>query len=342
MQNFVNKKMKLLNEEGDLTSPGYSTRHVFEYDRHDIKVSKLRIKEWDYYYVGNAQFGIALTIADNGYMGLISASVLDFKSKWQHTESIMTAFPMGRMKLPSTSEVGDIHFENKRISLSFKNNGEVRHLLFKMKQFYKNQELHVDIKLTDFPEDSMVIATSFLKPKHFYYNQKINNMKAIGNVSFGDKIYEFNTDDSYGTLDWGRGVWPYKNTWYWGSLSTNIDGEPFGFNIGYGFGNTINATENMIFYKGKAHKLEDIEFHIPKKHKKDDYLSSWTISSSDNRLNMTFEPILNRHANTNLFFLSSIQNQVFGYFSGQAILDDFSEIIFDKKLGFAEKIFNKW
>ena len=34
-----------------------------------------------------------------------------------------------------------------------------------------------------------------------------------------------------------------------------MDGVPFGWNIGYGFGDNSVATENMLFYEGKAHKL---------------------------------------------------------------------------------------
>lgn len=41
------------------------------------------------------------------------------------------------------------------------------------------------------------------------------------------------------------------------------DGNVFGFNIGYGFGNTSAASENMLFYNGKSHKLEDVKFNIP-------------------------------------------------------------------------------
>ena len=36
-----------------------------------------------------------------------------------------------------------------------------------------------------------------------------------------------------------------------------------GFNLGYGFGNTEKATENMIFVDGKASKLEQVTFQIP-------------------------------------------------------------------------------
>ena len=39
------------------------------------KAGKLRIKEWDYYCVNNGHFALALTIADNSYMGLDSISL---------------------------------------------------------------------------------------------------------------------------------------------------------------------------------------------------------------------------------------------------------------------------
>lgn len=61
-------------------------------------------------------------------------------------------------------------------------------------------------------------------------------MPAIGKVEFDGKTFEFKEGESFGVLDWGRGVWTYKNTWYWGSASGQIDKVPFGWNIGYGFG----------------------------------------------------------------------------------------------------------
>ncbi len=70
------------------------------------------------------------------------------------------------------------------------------------------------------------------------------------------------TDSAFGTLDWGRGNWTYKNRWYWGSASSLLDGEPIGWNLGYGFSDRTPATENMIFYQGTAHKLDEVTFHM--------------------------------------------------------------------------------
>ena len=70
----------LLDENGNLNEAGYAFSLVKDYDRKAIKANSMRIKEWDYYYIGNDEFGIALTIADNSYMNLMSVSLLDFKN----------------------------------------------------------------------------------------------------------------------------------------------------------------------------------------------------------------------------------------------------------------------
>ena len=188
----------------------------------------------------------------------------------------------------------------------------------------------------------MVIATPFNKKKHFYYNQKINCIRASGNATVGGKKYFFNGNDSFAVLDWGRGVWTYKNTWYWSSLSGTYNGKKIGFNLGYGFGDTKNATENMIFYDGKAYKVEQVTFHIPTNSDGvEEYLNNWKFSSSDNKVNLTFEPIFDRYDKADVLLIKSIQHQVFGKFSGTLKIGE--ETIEIKDLvGFAEKVTNHW
>ena len=66
---------KLLNSNGDLVEAGYAFNLAKNYDRKDIKGLKTRIKEWDYYYIGDDNYGLALTIADNSLYGLVSFSI---------------------------------------------------------------------------------------------------------------------------------------------------------------------------------------------------------------------------------------------------------------------------
>lgn len=200
-----------------------------------------------------------------------------------------------------------------------------------------------DITLTEFPKDSLVIATPFVEDKHFYYNQKTNCMRAEGFFKIGNEEFTFNPADSLGTLDWGRGVWTYDNTWYWGSFQAiQPDGTNLGWNIGYGFGNNTAASENMVFVNGVAHKLDEVTFNIPEKDGKDDYMSKWTFSSNDGRFEMDFVPLIDRQAPLNLGFLMMIPHQVFGKFTGKIKLDDGKIIEVKDLIGFAEKVHNKW
>lgn len=338
----------LLDEKGRLTEAGYATRLLLKYNRDDIKAKGYRIKEWDYYIITNGKYALALTIADNSYMSLVSASWLDFEKPFYKTLSKMKFFTFGKMNLPSTSEIGDVSSQNKKAPFIFRNDGHTRILEGEYYDFMGGMPLEFKVTLTDFPEDSMVIATPFKEDSQaFYYNQKINCMKASGYAKVGGQTYTFDKADSLGALDWGRGVWTYENTWYWGSMSAVLpSGDLFGFNVGYGFGDTSAAGENMLFMNGVAHKLDQIKFNIPSKDKnadnEDDFMSPWTFTSSDNRFEMKFVPIIDRYDNTDLKVLLSHQHQVFGRFYGKAVLDDKTEVILNGELGFAEKVHNKW
>lgn len=364
-QHEITSKQKLLNANGNITEPGFAKKLYWEYNRNDIKASKIRIKEWDYYYIGNQDCGLCLTLSDSGYVSCLSISLLGFDDKpFQMNDSEIGAFPLGKLNLPSTSEKGDVHAKVGTCDMTFKNDGKTRHLYGTYGNYCNSGKLLTfDVTLTDIPEESMVIATPFDKDKHFYYNQKINCMPASGQVVFDGLTREFVPGQAFGVLDWGRGVWTYKNTWYWGSASGLVDGIPFGFNIGYGFGDTSAASENMLFYDGKAHKLSQVTFHIPMKPKTfstrggccgrsgmtvdtadltEDYLSPWTFTSDDGRFEMDFVPILDRAACTDIKLICSDQHQVFGLFTGRTVLDDGRVIQVKDFLGFAEKVFNKW
>ena len=340
MQHEILSSAPLLNAHGDLQEAGFARRMLPVYCRRDVKASPLRLKEWDYYLINNGRFALALTIADNGYMGLDSISLLDFEENWEITNSPMSILPLGRTGLPERSSAGVSTHSGKSHRLNFSVIGNRRILIAEMKDFGPQGRLSAEIILTDEPEESMVICTPFSKPKHFYYNQKINCMRASGTVVYGDRTYRFTPDESFAVLDWGRGVWTYHNTWYWGSASYHVDGVPFGWNIGYGFGNTSAATENMLFYNGKAHKLSEVRFHIPGNETA--FLSPWTFSSDDGRFSMDFVPVLDRASCTDFRILKSDQHQVFGRYSGKAVLDDGTVITVQDFPGFAEKVENKW
>ena len=329
----------LLDEHGELREPGWSRSLIQRYDRSMIKAPTWRIKEWDYYLVLTDGFAGAFTISDDGYVGLQSVSLLSFGDEpWEHTETILNVFPMGKLRLPSSSEKGFTTYNDGRLLMSFSVEGETRHIRCNFKNFWDGKSLKADIVLAQPPMDSMVIATPWDEKHCFYYNQKINCMRASGFIEFDGTRYEFDPATDFGTLDWGRGVWTYDNTWFWGSGNADLDGHAFGFNIGYGFGNTAAASENVIFYDGVAHKLDDVTFNIPES----GYTDPWTFTSSDGRFEMEFVPVIDRAACLDFKAIVSDQHQVFGRMSGTAILDDGTELHIKDVMCFAEKVHNRY
>ena len=90
----------LLNERGELAEKGYATGLIKRYDRGAVRASPLRIKEWDYYLIASDAYALALTIADNGYLGLDSVSLIDLGERWEQTTSRMSLLPLRRRGLP--------------------------------------------------------------------------------------------------------------------------------------------------------------------------------------------------------------------------------------------------
>lgn len=334
----VTRTGPLLNDQGELIEPGWSRRVVREYDRKKIRAPKWRIKEWDYYLVMSDSFAGAFTISDDGYIGLQSVSLLEFgKHPKEHTETILNALPMGRLELPANSGVGPTRYADKRLKMRFDVKKGKRRIRCRFEDFQDGKPFECDIILHQPSMDSMVIATPWEKKHAFYYNQKINTMRAEGYMKFDGKTYTFDPKTDFGTLDWGRGVWTYDNTWFWGSGNADLDGNSFGFNIGCGFGNTKAATENVLFYNGKVHKLDDVKFHIPER-----IMDPWTFTSSDGRFEMDFVPVLDRAACLDYRLIVSDQHQVFGRMSGTAILDDGTAVEVKDMMCFAEKVHNRY
>ncbi len=343
----VTKKQDLLSNKGTIVEEGWARHPVWIYDRKMIKASKLRIKEWDYYAITSKKDGWTLcgTISDLGYAGLFSISFIDYnKGAFAQTDK-MKFFTLHKTGLsPSSAKDNDVCFSCEDMRLTFVKKGIKRNVLISApKLVLPDGRVGLDARfelLQPNEMESMNIATSWAEKRNaFYLNEKVNCMPAKGTLRRGNDTETIDFDDDvWGVLDWGRGRWTYKNTWYWGSGSGSVDGHLFGFNIGYGFTDRTPASENVIFYDGKIHKLDDIEFCIPE----DDIMKNWKFTSSDGRFEMDFKPVVDRFSDTNALIIRSRQHQVFGYFTGDAKLDDGTVIHLDRFPAFAEKVYNRY
>jgi hypothetical protein len=344
-QHLLRKSGPLLDSLGHLREAGYALRPPFTYSRARITAAPWRIKDWDYYLVNDDYFAVALTFSDMGYVGLVSASVIDFTAGTSRTTSDMVPLPMGRMGVPASSDEGDIEWSSRRSRVSWRHTPAGRRLSFFMADFEADEDLEVEVLLDQEPRDSMVICTPWDEDAcAFYYNRKVIGMRARGGFRRGALFHEFAGPGSFGLLDWGRGVWTYDNTWYWAAAQGLQAGRVVGLNLGYGFGDTSAASENMAFVDGIAHKLGRVDFGIPRQEDGTyDYLAPWHMTDDEGRLDLTFSPAIDR---TDLIDVAnaivSDQHQVFGTLDGQVVLDDGSTLDIEGLRGSAEHIHNKY
>lgn len=345
MQYEITKEIPLLNEKGHVTKEGWARYPYWQYDRKQARASRVRLKEWDYYLLTNQQKGYAIsaTISDLGYDGFIAIAYMDYKRKTVSQTSRNWPLPLGRVHLSSNCSADSaVAVSKPPLRASFIRKGNVRRLIFaapELKLPDGSVGLDVNIALKQ-PQtmETMNIATSWKENrKAFYLNQKVNCMETTGIIRRGFAAETIEKDTTFSLLDWGRGNWTYSNTWYWASTSGLIDQVPFGLNLGYGFSDRTSASENVIFYDGKIHKLEEVSFTIPKGYTE----GPWKIQSP-RRLDLSFTPTLDRNSHFNFKVIKSLQHQVFGTFEGTAVLDDGTVLQIPHLLGFAEKVQNKW
>lgn len=340
MQKEITTAHDLLDEQGHLVESGWLRRPILRYNREAIHHRPSLIREWNYFWAGSEDYGIGLSIASMGKLHRLSLHYMEYKTGVHISQSAICPAKDSILK-PSLSSFENIHFKNEQAEGTQTFNGNNVNIAIRYDDFNgKNFSANLDLTIPQGDHTVMVIGFDE-NPGMFYYNHKINCIKIKGLFEYGDTSYSFNEASAWCVMDWGRGVWPAKNTWYWGSANGTVAGKSFGFNIGYGFGNTSAATENMLIYDGKIHKLEHVKFHIP-----DDetsFMKEWRFSSSDKRFEMSFSPILDRFSEMpSTANYGSAQHQVFGYFNGIAVLDDGNELKINNLFGFAEKVVNSW
>ncbi len=344
MQHEITKPGKLLKKDGTLEQVGWARTQNLDCNLENTNFYALkafqpfRIKRWDYYAVFTPQRFFSATVADLGYAGNVFVYHMDFATSRLHEEGLVIPFGKG-VQIPRNSKEGETFFENDKASLKFSVDGKNRRVVVDWPEFDGGKGISADLTMHELKEhDSMVIVIP-IGEKRFYYNRKTNCMPVKGAIKYGDAEEKLDEKSSIASLDWGRGVWEYSSFWNWASASGFMsNGDTIGLNLGCGFGDISNATENAVIYKGKVHKLDQVPF----KYDSSDYMKPWIFKDNEGRLDLTFTPFKERVAKTNLLIIDSEVHQMFGKYNGFFITDEGKKIAIKDLIGFAEEHHAKW
>ena len=345
MDREITENIELLKKDGTLTEQGWARRMLFNYDRKKIKAPFYRIKEWDYYALLNPKkkYAIAATFSDLGYAGLFAITYVDYRLKKSVQKDSIKLLSRHKTGLAPSSVIdSEVSYHNEDMTIAFVKKGTKRNLLFTAPSLVlPSGEVGLKCELTMLESkgrDSINIATSFKENrKAFYLNQKIVGMPTSGIIRRGKSKEEIEKGEAFGILDWGRGRWTYKNTWYWASGAGCENGVNIGFNLGYGFSDRSEATENALFIDNTLYKVHNITFCIS-----DDFMKKWKIEDDNGMVDLDFIPIVPRTSYLKVGPITSDQKQYFGYYTGVIRPQGLDEIKVEKLYGFAEKVYNAY
>jgi len=344
MQTELNQTGTLLDRAGGLAQIGWARQPLLDCNLEAARFyaltpfQRLRIKRWDYYAVFTPHYFFSATIADLGYAGNIFVYLLDFDTGELREAGLVPMLGRG-VNLPRNSTEGDSHFTNGQVRLDFIQQPESRQIAVSWPGFHAGRPLEAQITL-HYPagHESMTIVIPIGR-KRFYYNRKINCMKAEGILQYGETRETLDPGTCIGSLDWGRGVWEYRSFWNWASTSGFLpDGRTIGLNLGSGFGDLSKATENALILEGRIHKLDQVRFDYVH----GDPMRPWKLTDNKGRLDLSFTPFKERLARTNLGVIFSEVHQMFGRYDGRGVTDDGREVRIKDLVGFAEEHQARW
>lgn len=345
---------ELLDENGTLLVKGGWARHnIFDYKR-DLAKPRMRGKEWDFYQICDGKTMVQISIANISIGGYASANLVDVSGKTKKLITSMALWLGGKDKviLPENGDCPNV-VEYKKGKFLFRAVTEktTRTLEFVGPSKGKTVEAKFTMDLFDDHQNSTTLTPfkekdGSYKPTRFFLTMKQNCMPCQGSFKWGEEEYLFDKKDSFCVLDWGRGVWPYNNVWYWGNGATYLADEKgnkhiFGFEITWGIGDEANATATALFYDGVAHKIGSVDVEVfPKP---DKFMQNWHFISDDGRLDLTMTPTFDHHSDMNgLNIVRMHTHQVHGLWNGKVILDDGTELKIENMYAFCEYVENKW
>ncbi len=341
MQNKLTELQLLPDSTGKIVEPGWATKLLFDYRPENIRLERMKIREWDSYILISSSGDYALTmyLADKRAQGQVSACFYDIKNRVRYDFFNPKFLHGGKISLSRTSESGSSVVKGLFCDFMYLVNKGDRHLYCKYSDVF-DADIEVNIHAA---YDSSAESLSVLMPMDksesmFFCNQSVTCIPINGSVIVNSEKYLFDSSRDFAMFDWGRGVWTgnYRRVFCTGS--TLIDGKPFGFNIGYGFGNTDSATENAFFYNGVCHKLDKIFIDYPMQ----DNGKPYTVKSNDKRFEMQIEPVYRCENEHDLAVVRQSEKIMFGRMSGTAVTDDGEKIKVENLICYFEQSTGKY
>ena len=315
-------------------SIGWSRNPVFNCN---ITGNWLRKKKWNYWCITNDECLFSVTISNIDYVGMAFVYFLDFKTQKFIEKTIISPFGRGYSMPEKVQET--VTFRHPKMGLYFIEEDNVTQIVAKCINFM-GELMEANFKVI-YPEGHETLNVAIpLSKRSFQFTSKHECLPVDGELRVGEKVYTFSPHNTFASLDFGRGIWPYKVRWNRANASGIINGRAIGINLGAKWTDGSGMTENCIIVDGKITKIsEDIIFEYDS----NDFMKPWNVKTSiTKRINLKFVPFYERIAKSNVIILKSEVHQMVGHFSGSIETDTGECLLIDSIIGSSQEHFGQW
>ncbi|MBP1919208.1 DUF2804 domain-containing protein [Youngiibacter multivorans] len=306
----IKKQVDLTRKNGSLNPKaiGWAREpHI----RSAVTGSWLRKKKWNYWCIVSPEVLFSATVSNLDYIGMVFTYFLDRESQKFTEKTISKPFGKGCSMPDNVNETVEYYDDDNLVAF------------YRMRTYTKidvkcmnfgGQVLDVELNITAPDEHETLNVVIPWTRWRYQFTSKQNCLRVEGHIKVGDRKYILKKENSFATLDFGRGKWPYDSKWQWATASGDTNGNTVGINLGGTWTDGTGMTENGIVVNGKLTKIrETMDFAFDMA----DRMKPWAIKTKDSdSVDLVFTPAYERVAKTKVLFLMSEVHQMMGTYSG--------------------------
>ncbi len=337
---------KLLNTTGQLAEVGWSRRYLKEFSLADAypvlfgfkSLTPLKYKRFNYYSFNFDEKILQVAVINLSYGANVFLTFFDFDTKEMVNESIkLIPFIDSRDSFPhliddpNGCQTNTITVKKSALDLAITTQLEgkscVSHLKIKLEGVI---EADLTTSRNTDEDDLYDIMPISEDNKYFFNNLKSYGNPCHGKISLSNKKLDVSEKNCLNMIDYGRGIFHYNTSWFWGSgLGRLDDGKRFSINLGYGISNkNVRSIEDAVKIDGRVVKLNPLEVSYDSRN----FMNGFTFKTlakyagENNSAEITFRSHQASVVSENLLVISSRLDYVYGTYSGH-VVDENGEVI---------------